>query len=157
MVAYAVSRVMDKKNRGWKTFVVRVVHIPSQGDATAFRSRSVAICRFCIRTLGGPAFLRSTRCATALVSRFMSPEGLTSVGEQLMCRLVSPGQLAGSTPCAAAGRLCLYLISSIYKIACDYRHWRARSSRAHICVDSHIILIESYKIVSIVSIIGMIE
>jgi hypothetical protein len=51
----------------------------------AFRSRSIAVCGFCIRTPDGPTFLCNSRCATALYSHSVSPEGLTSVGGKLTC------------------------------------------------------------------------
>jgi hypothetical protein len=77
-----------EKIEGGKILAVHVMHIPSQGGGG---SLSILI-RHCMQIPGGLAFLRSTRCATALVSRFVchfvSPEGLTSVGEQLMCRSI---------------------------------------------------------------------
>jgi hypothetical protein len=82
---YAVSRVVgEKKNRRHeKTIAVRVLHIPGQGDVITFRSRSITACRFRIQTADVSAFLHNTSCAMALVSRYGSPKGLTSVGERL--------------------------------------------------------------------------
>jgi hypothetical protein len=107
-----------EKIRGLKVFAVCVLHIPVRGVAAAFRSRSVAACVFHIRTPDGSAFLCSMRCTMAIVFRFVLPEGLT-------CRVcVSPGRLARSVLCVVAGRLHLYLIYSIDKIASDQVLWR---------------------------------
>jgi hypothetical protein len=58
-----------------REYLLSVLHIhPVRGGATAFSPRSISACGFRMWLPDVPAFLRSTRCATALVTRSVSPE-----------------------------------------------------------------------------------